>query len=158
MLTNTQTQTLKTDLANSEFSAFPHTEDKAEEIAKAYNLSATPTFIVWRTRVPTQEVKKNIVWTEYIARSVGERDAFVFMLSDGFVNTADANIRSGFQDVFSGAGGATTRNQLLAMAKRSATRAEKLFAEGTGSDAAPATMQIEGNLTKEDVVRAWELP
>jgi len=67
-------------------------------------------------------------------------------------------VRSGITDIFSGVGGATTRAQLLAVVKRNATRAEKLFATGTGSDASPATMAVEGRLAYQDIGQARELP
>ena len=152
MLTVTQQATLKADiLADPVLSAQPNTADGAFAIAAAYNLLASPAFRVWRTDVPTAAVKLGVVWTEYIGRSAGERDAFVFMLSNGTINAADANIRQGIQDIFSGPSGAGTRTNLIAIAKRDATRAEKLFATGTGTDASPATMTFEGSLSFQDV-------
>jgi len=53
--------------------------------------------------------------------------------------------------VFSGAGGATTRANLTAISKRDATRIEKLLATGTGSDAVPAVMAFEGNVSYQDI-------
>jgi hypothetical protein len=99
-----------------------------------------------------------MVWTEFIGRSAGERDAWQFMLSNGFINAADANVRQGIQDIFSGPGGAGSRASLVQIAKRSATRAEKLFAIGTGTDVSPGTMVIEGSLGFQDVQAARELP
>ena len=43
---------------------------------------------------------------------------------------------------------------IMALAKRDATRAEKLFSTGTGSDATPATMTFEGSLSYSDVSAA----
>jgi hypothetical protein len=158
-LTTAQLTTLKTDiLANAgEFGSIPNTSDGAFTIAAAYNALASPTFIVWRTDIPTKDVKKSIVWTEYIGRSSGEQNAFTFMLSNGTINGGDPNIRQGIQDIFSGPSGATTRANLVALAKRSATRAEKLFATGTGSDASPGTLTFEGSLSYQDVLTARSL-
>ncbi len=154
-LTNSQLIVLRDDiLADPVLDALPNTPDGAFAIAAAYSLQAVPDFTVWRTRVETEEIKQVTVWTEYTGRSAGERDAFRFMLQDGYINVADPNIQQGFQDIFSGAGGATTRAQLVAIAKRLATRAEKLFSAGTGSDADPATMTFEGNLLFKDVQAA----
>jgi len=156
MLTTEQLQTLKADIAADEtFAGIPHNSDGAWEIAAAYNLAAIPAFVVWKTDVPTSLCKQAMLWTEYIARSAGERDAWQFMLSNGTINAADVNVRQGIADVFSGPGGATTRANLTAIAKRNATRAEKLFATGTGSDASPATMSFEGSLIYQDVLQAW---
>ena len=156
MLTTTQLQALKADItADPVLNAYPKNSDGAWAIAQAYNLEASPVFIVWKTDVPTSECKKAMVWTEYIGRSVGERDAWVFMLSNGTINAADPNIRQGILDIFSGPDGASSRVALLAIAKRNATRVEKLLSSGTGSDASPATMMFEGNLPYQEVMNAW---
>jgi hypothetical protein len=151
-LTTAQLTTLKTDILNDPvLNAFPNNSDGAFEIAKAYNVQASPSFYVWRTNVPTKDCKTATVWTEYIGRSQGERDAWQFMLSNGILNAADTNVRQGIQDIFSGPSGANTRAALTAIGKRLATRAEKLFSTGTGSEASPATMGFEGSLSYQDV-------
>lgn len=155
MLTAAQASVLKADtLADPTLSAQPNNSDGAFAIAAAYNLEAIPAFTVWKTDVPTKECKKAMVWTEFIGRTVGERDAWQFMLSNGTINAADANVRQGIQDIFSGAQGAQSRTNLTAIAKRSATRAEKLFATGAGTDVSPATMSFEGSLSYQDVEQA----
>lgn len=158
-LTAAQSQALKTSIAaDPVLNALPNTADDAFTIAAAYNALASPTFWVWRTSVPTKDVKLGIVWTEYIGRSQGERDALTFMLSNGFINAADTNIRQGIADVFSGPSGVGSRTNLIALAKRHATRAEKLFATGEGSEATPATMTAEGPLSHQEVLTARSLP
>lgn len=155
MLTTVQLAALKSDiLADPLLSIQPNNDDGYFAIAVVYNRLVAPAFRVWRTNIPTTDVKKNIVWTEYISRSVGERSAFEVIIADGNVNAADANVRQGFGDIFSGPSGAETRTNLTALAKRNATRGEKLFAIGTGTDLAPATMTFEGNLSYQDVARA----
>ena len=148
----TQLQALKAVIdADGTLAAQPNNSDGAFFIAAELNKPATPAFIVWRTDVPTKDIKKAIFWTEYIVRSDGERDAFVLINSNGIVNCADVNVRQGFADIFSGPGGVNTRAALVAIAKRSATRAEKALATGTGSDASPAAMGFEGNISYQDV-------
>jgi hypothetical protein len=157
-LTPSQLTTLKNDInADPVLSVIPNNDDGAFQIAEVYNTIAVPNYIVWKTNVPTKECKKAMVWTEYIARSAGERDAWIFMLSNGFINAADVNVRQGILDIFSGPGGVNTRANLTALAKRAATRAEKLFATGTGTDASPSTMSFEGNLSYQDVLTARAL-
>lgn len=154
-LTLSQLQALKAEIvADATLNAQPQNSDGAFAIAIALNLIFAPAFIVWRTNIPTSDVKKAVVWTEYIGRSVGEQNAFALMISNGIVNGADANIRQGFGDIFSGLSGVNTRANLTALAKRSATRAEKVLATGTGTDVAPATMNFEGSLTFQDVLSA----
>ena len=154
-LTAEQQAAVKADiLANPDLNALPAGADGAWEIAALYNLEAAPAFVVWRTSIPTEEIKDALDWTELIAASVGERDSFLVMIEGGSINAAKTNIRAGIQDVFSGPGGLNTRTALVALAKRNATRIEALLATGTGSDADPATMTLEGNISYQDVLSA----
>ena len=154
-ITSAQLQTIKADIAASgDLSIYPNTADGNFAIAALYNQPAAPAFIVWRTSVPTSDCKKAMIWTEFIGRSVGERDAWQFMLSNGYINAADPNVRQGILDIFSGAQGAQSRVALTAIAKRGATRLEKLLATGTGSDASPATMGAEGDISYADIEAA----
>ena len=160
-LTTAQLAALKADiLLDPVLSAQPMNSDGAFAIAAAYNLTAVPQFVVWRTDIPTKDVKKSVVWTEFIGRSAGERDSFQFMLSNGVINGADANVRQGINDIFSGASGATSRAQLTTLAKRDATRAQKLFSTGLGTTASPATPTFEDSFTLsfQDVEAARNLP
>lgn len=151
-LTSQQKTTLKAHIdASGDLNVFPNNSDGAFAIAALLNLPSAPAFIVWRTDIPTSDVKKAIVWTEYIGRSAGERDAFVLMTSNGIVNAADANNRQGFLDIFSGPSGAVSRANLTALAKRTATRGEAVLATGTGSDASPGTLTFQGAISFADV-------
>jgi len=151
-LTIAQQTTVKADiLATPELNVLPNNSDGAFAIAALYNLEAVPSFVAWRTDIPTKDVKTAVVWTEYIGRSVGERAAFELIISNGIVNAADTNIRQGFQDIFSGPNGATTRANLVSVAKRNTSRIEKLLATGTGTDASPATMTFEGSISFQDI-------
>ena len=155
MLTTEQKAILKAAILDDpELDAFPQNGDGAWGIAALLNLPAEPAFVVWKTNLPTSDCKKAMVWTEFISRSVGERDAWVFMLSNGTINPADINVRQGIADIFSGPQAAATRAALLAIATRTATRAEKLFATGDGTVASPGTMGYEGNLSYQDVLEA----
>lgn len=156
-LTPTQQATLKAAiLADPTLNAYPNTGDGNFDLAVHLSQTlAIPAFIVWRTDVPTKDIKKAIVWTEYIAAtSVADRDALNLIISNGIVNAADLNIRQGFQDIFAGPQKAVTRANLVAISKRSATLIEKILATGTGSDVAPATMTFEGTISGGDVALA----
>lgn len=118
-------------------------------VAEYYNQAST--YIVWRTRLSSAEVYDAVVWTELIGRSVGERDTLQILLQTGNVNPSKSNVRSAFVDIFSGAGGATTRSQIAASSKRQATYGEALFAVGVGSDATPGLLQVEGQLTATNI-------
>lgn len=151
-LTSAQKSTLKAAiLANPTWNAYPNTPDGNFALAGVLNTGASPAFVLWKSNVPTAECKKAMVWTEFIGRTAGEREAWTFMLSNGFINAADVNVRQGIADIFSGASGAQSRANLLAIAKRNATEAEKILATGTGSNAEPAVASFEGNLSYADV-------
>ena len=154
-LTAAQQAAVKADiLANPDLNAFPDTADGAWAIADLYNLAADPAFVVWRSSVPTSDVMEALDWTEMVAASVGERDTFRMMIADGNIDATNANVRSGLQDIFSGPGGAQSRANLTAIAKRNASVVEQLFATGDGTDGSPATMTFEGNISYQDVLAA----
>lgn len=169
MLTQAQLLVLKTDIAaDPTFAAVPNTPDGAFEIAAAYNANAVPDFWVWRTNVTKAELVQNAgpdgttfnwVGNGFITRSVGEQTAWreIFNGTDS-CNPALPNVRQAFQDIFSGTGNAAAnRTHLLAVGRRKATRAEKLFSSGTGSTASPATMGHEGTISYQEVLTARSL-
>lgn len=140
--------------ADPVLAAIPNTFDGAYAMAIELNKVAVPNFIVWRSDVPTKDVKKAVVWTEYIGRSPGEQGAFSMMISNGILDASQINVRQGIADIFSGPSGASSRAALIAIAKRPARLAEKILASGTGTDALPATMIFEGIFTPNDVYEA----
>lgn len=151
-LTDAQKATLKAAILADSGAAPLYTNGDLTGLADYLNAPASPAFIVWRTDVPTKDIKKAINWSEYIGRSVGERGAFELIISNGIVNAADLNVRTGFTDIFSGPSGANTRAALTAIAKRTATRAERVLATGTGSDATPGLLTFEGLLPVSDLI------
>jgi len=121
-------------------------------MTRLYNLAST--FYVWRTAVTPAEYRAAIVWSEVDTLNAGAARIWEWVTSNmtETLNGADANIRQGIADAFGPS--TTTRANLLAAAKRFATKAESLFATGTGSEASPGTLVFEGNITTEDVGRA----
>jgi hypothetical protein len=155
MLTDIEKSTLKTYIeADATLNAYPHTSDGAFAIAALLNEEAAPAYVVWRTDVSTSECKAAMVWTEYIGRSDAERQSWVFMLSDGFIDASDVNVQQGIQDIFSGPQGAATRAAMIEAAKRNATVVEQVFAAGSGTDGSPSTMGREGSVNYQDVLAA----
>lgn len=168
-LTQAQLVTLKADiLADPVLNAYPINPDGAFAIAEAYNALAVPDYMVWRTDVTEEDCTSktsaegtNWIWTAFIARGVGEQTGWVRMFSvTGKLNAANPNVRQGIADIFSGNQNSAPaqRVHLLAVAKRKATRAEKLFASGVGSLVSPATMTHEGTISYQEVLTARELP
>lgn len=155
MLNLTQLQAIKAEIVAAPLlSAQPMTPDGAFAIAQELNKPAAPAFWVWRTDVSTYEIRSVLVWSEYDALSVSRQNAFQFLCSNGTVNAALLNVRQGIASIFAGPGQTGNRDALIAIAKRAATRAEKVLSTGTGSDASPATMGFEGLLTYQNVEAA----
>lgn len=158
-LTPAQLATLKAAIiADPVLNAFPQNSDGAFEIAKAMNSTASPNFTVWKTNVSINEVGKKFNGTELAGLTSlnNTRLQTLAMFLAAGVNPSLTDNRQFFDDIFSGAGGTNTRANLLALWKRLATRVEKLFATGTGTDALPATLTFEGSISFQDVQAARE--
>lgn len=156
-LTSAQLVTLKNAIiADPTLNAAPETADGADFIAKEMNKNAAPNFTVWRTVVTINEVGNSFNATDLAGLTTlnNTRLQTLAIYLAGGVNPSLASVRQFFDDIFSGAGGANTRAALLILWKRLATRAEKLYATGTGSDASPATLTAQGALTFAEVQAA----
>lgn len=156
-LTAAQLATLKADIiADPILNAKPNNSDGAYDIAAAYNLQASPNFTVWKSLVAIQSTGQAFNGTELAGLTTlnNTRLQTVAQYLPGGYNAALADVRQFFNDIWSGAGGTNTRANLLALWKRLATRGEKLYAVGTGSDPSPATLVFEGLITVQDVLTA----
>lgn len=156
MLTPQQLTALKAHInADPVLVAFAPNSDGNSAIAALMNLPASPAFTVWKTAVDRNTIGKTFVATALAAITAGNNDKLAnFAAWNETVDPSRTDQRAFFDDVFSVAAGASTRAALLILWKRLATRAEKLFATGTGSDASPATMTFEGALSYPDVEAA----
>lgn len=160
MLTTVQLQALKAAiLADPALAALPMTSGAAAMIAEVMNEPASPNYVVWRTDVPLEEIMRNgIDWTRVDNLSVGKARIWDWLSRLGTINASQANVRAGIEATWVGTqADLAVRAAVLGHCKRAATRAEKLLASGTGSDASPGTMTFEGALTSEDVQAAREL-
>lgn len=159
MLTTQQQAILATDIAaDPAFAALPHTSDGAYEIAAAYNLPISPNFIVWKTRVTLDEIMQNgFDWTQVDNATVGKARIWEWMFANEAraIDASKLNIRAGIDEAWKGtAAMLAIRASVYTHCKRAANRVEKLLASGTGTDATPATMGYEGDLTYQDVLQA----
>ena len=134
-------QDLATHLANSDYSA----------IADALNAASNPAFVVWRTSVPVAEYRDALVWTEVDGLTGGKPRIWEWLTGNLTLplETSKAAVRQGLADCW--ASNSATRPALLALAKRTATRAEGVLATGTGSDAAPGDLVFEGAISGYDI-------
>lgn len=147
-LTAAQRTTLKADIVATLDLNQLYVEGNLQGLADAYNAIAVPTFTVWKTEITRNEVGKTFVASALAAITAGNNDKLAnFAAWNETVDPSRADQRAFFDDIFSVAAGATTRAALLVLWKRQATRLEKLFAVGTGSDAVPATMTVQGSIS-----------
>jgi hypothetical protein len=152
-LTPAQKATLKASiLADGTLAAAVAAGDDST-VAAAYNAAAAPAFVVWKSNVSIGAVGDAINATELAGLTTlnTTRLQTIAQYAPTGFNFSLADRRQAFNDIFSGAGGTVTRPALLALWKRNATRAEKALATGTGSDATPATLTSEGNLSPNEV-------
>lgn len=162
-LTTAQLQALKADIAATPaLAAFPANADGSAAIAKYYNELTTSVW-VWRSAVSEADYTSRASvdgttwsWPAYIARSQAERDAWARMFSAGVVSPAQANVRQGIADIFSGStnGAPAQRAHLLACSRRLARRWEALLKTGDGTTTSPGTLSVEGDLTYDDIENA----
>ena len=123
------------------------------QMAAFYNTAST--FIVWKSLVAVKETGAAFNGTEWAGMTSANHTRLqtVAQYLDTY-NPSSADIRAMFNDIWSGAGGANTRASLLTLWKRSATKGEKIFATGTGSDASPGILGFEGTISNDDILSA----
>lgn len=184
MLTNTQLQALKADIAaDPAFAGKPLTSGAAYEIAEAYKADSGQK--VWRTDAPVSSIIDAINWTSYTPNDAPDNTATytnrallaqtkqmnlqLMLQGRQSINASLANLRAGLRDaviqVPTGAGGAMTAPggasgaTVMTVCTRNANRAENLFAapsQTTGTVSAKV-LTFEGYITSEDVQAAREL-
>lgn len=126
-----------------------------------YNSPTSPAFVVWRKSVATAEVGKAVNYIAVEAMTDANRTritTFYAMNPAQFEPRAD--VRSYWSNTFSGTlggEGANTRAALEALWKRAATRGEKLYASGAGTDVSPGTLGWEGLISDADINAALAL-
>jgi hypothetical protein len=166
MLTPAQLQVLAADIAaDPVFSTLPLTSDASFFIAQEYEKIAAPAYFVWRTDVQRAQIYHLTSaegttwnWTTYKNQGAPEQNAWTQMFMGDLANFALPNLRAGVAAIFTGSAQANAqRDHCLAIGKRRANRAEKLFAGGAGTVITPSTMTFEGALTYQEVDQARAL-
>ena len=125
-----------------------------QAIADAYNLPAVPDFWYWRRSVPSEEYRRVLVGSEVEQLTAGKITSFEWLTGNLTlpIDASDATTQTTLGSIF--AAGTTSRANLLALVRGRATRAEQLFATGTGTVATPALRTFEGLLTHLDIAAA----
>jgi len=183
-LTPAQLQTLKTNLAANTatvlingvataINVVPHGAQNAQTIADWYNLTAAPNFWAWKGISPPAETGMAIKMSDVrnLTTANSTRLQVSFQIRPNGFNPGNQDDRALFGGLFSVAGAAGTRANLLAAWQRLASNVETLFATGTGTQAtgdlgsdgsitagSPATLVFDGSITPlsgQDVLNAW---
>jgi len=157
-LTNDQLTTLRTAIDAETDPTFVQYRTEGATGWMALWFNANSTFTVWKSALEAPIVGEAFDAASLDAMTAGNADKLNnFRQWNDVVYPARADHRSFFDGVFSPASGATTRANLYALWRRFATRGEKLFCTGTGSDASPGNLVYEGQITDHDVIRALAL-
>lgn len=154
MLTPAQRTTLRAHIdATPDLQAL-YTIGDLSGLADLLNATATPAFVVWRTRVTRAEIMQNgFDWVRVDNLSVGKARIWEWMFLDGPINPSKPNIQAGIAESWKGTqADLDVRAAVLAHCRRSASRVEKLFSTGVGTDANPATMAVEGPLNYTELI------
>lgn len=127
-----------------------------------FNVAASPSYIVWRTRVTQDEITQNgFDWVQVDNLNVGKARIWEWMFANEArsMNCSKPNVRAGIDEAWKGtAAMLAVRDAVYVHCKRAATRAEKLFATGSGTTLSPSTMVFEGGVTDQDITNALALP
>lgn len=117
-----------------------------DDIGLASWFNTDTTFVVWRTSMSTGLSRSAIITgaTQLDALTAGKRDSLLWLCGET-LNPSDPAVRDAIDDLCG------TQNKLKAALvsaqKRSATRAEKSLASGTGTTAVPGLLTFEGRLS-----------
>lgn len=155
MLTTQQAATLKAALLADPALAQWIVEYRDDLIRDYYNAPSSPAFTVWRTSVSQDEIMQNgFDWTRVDNLSVGKARVWEWLFDNGStsINPSKTNVRAGIDQTWVGtAADLAVRAAVYVHCKRTASRVERIFASGTGSDAVPGLMGFEGEISTSDV-------
>jgi hypothetical protein len=125
-------------------------------LADYLNAPTEPAFIVWRTEVSQDEIMQNgFDWVRVDNLSAGKARIWewLFRNSTQSINPSKSNVRAGIAECWKGtAADLAVQAAVFVHCKRSASRYERVFASGTGTDAAPATMGLVGPVSYVELV------
>jgi hypothetical protein len=150
MLTDAQKVTIKADILANADTLAAYNIGNLDAMEKLYNAAVSPAFVVWRSALTPEMAREAIAGGDALAQldnlTAGKRDSLLWVFA-GTTQPAIAGQRAAIENLCG------TQNSLkaaiLAAQKRTASRIEKLFATGTGSDASPAVMAVEGPIGYE---------
>lgn len=151
-LTTAQKTALKNDITAKQANGQPLAGVTDEQAIATYYNTSVGTYIVWKSAVTVRETGQVFDGAEWAGMTSANHTRLQtvaqYLMS---YSPAIAGVRAMFNDIWSGAGGTNTRAALLVLWKRAGNRLEALFATGTGTDASPATLVVEGTVTAQQI-------
>ena len=137
---------------------FRRDNGQAGRVAEWYNQVGANAPIVWKTSLQLEEITSNgFDWVRVDNLSVGKARIWEWMFGseNKSINPSKPNIRAGIAEVWKGtAADLAVQATVLNHCKRPATRIEALYAAGSGTTGAPATLVFTEQLSEPDVMRA----
>jgi hypothetical protein len=91
-------------------------------IASYYAQNAAGT--IWRPVITVEELNTAIVWSEFVTLTALFQNAYLALISPGYVDATSTNVRAGFSTIFAGK---TSLSNLTNLAQRTPSRLEALF-------------------------------
>lgn len=161
-MTPAQLLTLKAAIAaDPVLNAYPNNSDGAFDMSIYLDGASSPAFIVWRTNVTRDGMTvEGFDWTQVDNLTTGQARIWdlLFDNSSRAINAGDLGKRAGLAECWKGtAAKVAVGTFVLSKCKRTATRGERIFATGTGSDATPGVLVIEGTIAYQHIVAARAL-
>lgn len=147
-------------LADPALNAFPNNSDGAFAIAAELNKPGT--FVVRKRAVQSSDVGPILNYVAVSNLTTANRDratTFLALNPVSFAPTVD--VESYWDTTFGGAlggQGQATRDALVALWRRFATRFEAIYATGTGTTLAPGVLVVDGPVSYQEVEAARQLP
>lgn len=158
-MTPEQLATLKAAILAETDQAFVALRAANDETGMAAWYNAASTFVVWRTSVSQDEIMQNgFDWAQVDNLNVGKARIWEWLFDNESrtINPTKANVRAGIAECWKGTSQMlAVQAAVLAHCKRLCTRAERLFATGTGTDAAPGLPgSFEGDVMPQNIADA----
>ena len=157
-LTPAQLTTLKAAILAEIDPAFIALRQAGAEQAMADWYNANSTTVVWKTSVTRDDVTvEGFDWTQVDNLTTGQARIWdlLFDTQTKAINSSEPGKRAAIGECWKGtAAKLAVGTFVVSKFKRFATRGEKVFAAGVGTDVAPAVLVVEGKITAQNIADA----
>ena len=158
VLTPAQLVTLKAAILAETDPAFVTLRNEGATGAMADFYNQPSTFVVRKNTIRSAEIGPVLNYVAVSSLTTANRDrATTFLLLNPVEFKPTADVESYWDTTFGGAlggQGQATRDALVALWRRFATKGERIFATGTGTTLAPGVLVFDGQITGDDISRA----